>query len=102
MTGRLPEDQAGAWQLISVNINRQRSSAVSLIVEKLLTPVCAHARLPVIFSLQETRSWNVLELQLPGYVCYGSKLGLATLVASEQFFEITRLYGEMKRRIISL
>ena len=59
MFGRLPKVQAGAWQLISVNINRQCSSAISVIVEKLMTLVCAHAHLLVIFSFQETRSWDV-------------------------------------------
>ena len=32
MIGRLPEDQAGSWQLISVNINRPCSSAISVTV----------------------------------------------------------------------
>ena len=86
MIERLPKDQAGGWQLISVNINRQCSSATSVIVEKLLPLFCAHAHVPVIFSCQETRSWNVPELQLPGYVLYGCKLGLVTLVVSDQFF----------------
>ena len=90
MIGRLPKDQACAWQLISVNINRQCSSVISVIVENLLTPVCAHAHRPVIFPIQETRSWNVPELKLPGHVCYGSKMGLATLVVSDQFFKIKR------------
>ena len=90
MIGRLPKDQAGGWQLISVDINRQCSSAISLIVEKLLTPVCAHAHLPVIFSVQETRSWNVPELKLPGHLCYGGKMVLATLVVSDQFFKMKR------------
>ena len=62
--------QVGAWQLISVNINRQCSSAISMIVEKLLTLVCAHTHLPVIFSIQETRSWDVPNLEWPGYVIY--------------------------------
>ena len=59
-------------------------------MEKLLTLVCAHAHLLVIFSIQETRSWNVPALKVPGYVCYGSKFGLATLVVSDQFFKIKR------------
>ena len=90
MTGQPPKDQTGAWQVISVNINRQCSSATSVIVGKLLTPFCAHAHLPVIFTDQETRSWNVPELQLLGCVCYGGKFGLATLVVVDQFFQIKR------------
>ena len=75
MIGRLPKDHARAWQLISVNMDRQCSSALSVIVEKLLTLVCAHAHLPIIFSIQEMRSWNVPELQLPGLCVMVAKLG---------------------------
>ena len=46
----------------------------------------ARAHLPVICSLQETRSWDVPNLKLPGDVCFHSRLGLATLVVSDQFF----------------
>ena len=90
MTGRLPKDEAGVWQLVPFDNNRQCSSAISVIVEKLLTLVCAHAHQLVIFSFQEARSWTVPELQLPGYVCHGGKLGLARLVVSDQFFKIVR------------
>ena len=34
-----------------------------------------HARVPVIFSIQETKSWDVRNLKLPGYMWYGSKFG---------------------------
>ena len=94
MTGLLSEDQAGAWQLISVNINRQCSANVSVIVEKkLLTLACTRAHLPFIFFIQETRSWDVLNLKLLGYVCYGSNFGLATLMVCGSvffFFKIKR------------
>ena len=39
-----------------------------------------HARVPVIFSLQETKSWDAANLTLPGCVCYGSKFGLRNVV----------------------
>ena len=90
MAGRLSKDQAGVWQLISVNIKCQSSAAIFVIVEKLLTPVCTRAHLPVIFSIQETRSWDVPYLELLWYVCYGGKFGLATLMVSHQFFKIQR------------
>ena len=83
MAGRLSK----AWQLISVYVNRQNSAAISVIVEKFLTPSCTRARLPVIFCIQETRSWDVPNLEFPGYVCKCSKLGLATLVVSDQYFK---------------
>ena len=43
-------------------------------------PICdcgktADAHLPIIFSIQETRSWNVPELQLPGLCVMVAKLG---------------------------
>ena len=78
-----PKDQAGAWQLIIVNIDRQCSSDISVIAEKLHEPARMRARLPVIFSIQEMRSWNVPDLELPGYACYG----LATLMVLDQFFQ---------------
>ena len=33
--------------------------------------------------VSQVRSWNVLELELSGYVCYGSKFGFATLAVSD-------------------
>ena len=74
--------------LISVNINRKRSPAISVIVEN-FCHLFARAHLVVIFSVQETKSWNP-ELELPGYVCYGSNSGLATLILSDLFFTIER------------
>ena len=54
------------------------------------------AHLLVIFSFQETRSWNVLELQLLGYVYCGSKLGLATMVVSDEFSKLRDLGGSKR------
>ena len=45
---------------------------------------------PVIMSIQETRSWDVSNLDLPRYVCYGSKVGLTTLLVSKQLPKIKR------------
>ena len=63
MAGLVPKVQAGAWHLISVNVNRQCSSDMSVIAEKLLEPVRMRAHMPVIFSVQETRSWDVPYLE---------------------------------------
>ena len=63
--------KAGTWQLISVNVNRGTSADV-----RLLKFACA-------LALQETRSWDVPNLKLHGYACYGSQFGLATLVVSD-------------------
>ena len=41
-----------------------------------------HARAPAVVSIQETKSWDVPNLTLPGYVCYGSEFGLAALLVS--------------------
>ena len=84
------------WQLISVNINRPRSSDISVIKEKLFCP--AHARaLSAILSIQETYSWDVPNLGLPGYVCYGSKSGFASLLVSEQFCTVKRSWKFAER-----
>ena len=64
MKGLQPKDQAGTWQLLSVSVTRETSAGVSMIVER-LKPECAHSLL-VIFSLRETRSWDVPKLKLPG------------------------------------
>ena len=39
---------------------------------------------------QQTKSWVVPNLELPGYVCYGSKSGFATWLVAEQFCTIKR------------
>ena len=64
MAGLAPKDQAGAWQLISVNICRQCTSDIAVIAEKLLEFACMRAHLPVIFSIQETRFWDVPNLEV--------------------------------------
>ena len=64
-----PECQVNTWQLMSMNSDLQCSSDISVIAEKLLGPVRMRARVPVLFSIQETRSWDVPNLELPGYVC---------------------------------
>ena len=87
---------------MSVNFDRQRSLDVSVITEKLLEPVRVHARVPVIFSIQETTSWDVLNLNLRGNVCCGSKFGFATLTVSDQFCNIKRSWRLEERCIAVL
>ena len=41
MRGLLPKAQVGTWQLISVNVNRETSADVAMIVERSLQPECA-------------------------------------------------------------
>ena len=62
----------------------------SHIKEKLLGPAHACEHSPVIFSIQETKSWDFPYLELPGYVCDGCKCGFATLLFSERFCAIKR------------
>ena len=70
---------------------------MSMIAGKLLGLVRTLARVPAMFSIQETRSWDVPNLTLPGYVCYGSKSGLATLLVSKQFCTIKRSWKHEER-----
>ena len=56
-----------------------------------------HARVPVTFFIQETKSWDVTDLELPGYVRYGSKSGFATLLVSKQFCTIKRSWRHEER-----
>ena len=65
---------------------------MSVFAGELLGPVRMHARVPTIFSIQETKSWDVPNLSLPGYVWYGSKSGFATLLVSDQFCTIKRAW----------
>ena len=53
-----------------------------------------HVRVPVIFSIQETKSCDVLDLKLLGYVCHGGKSGFATL---EQFCTIKTSWRHEER-----
>ena len=39
---------------------------------------------PAILSVQETKSWDIPNWELEGFVCYGDKLGYATLLVSEK------------------
>ena len=43
-----------------------------------------------IFSIQETKSWDFPNLELPGYVCDGCRCGFATLLVSERFCTLER------------
>ena len=61
-----------------------------MIGEKALKSECARAHLSVICSFQETKSWDVPNLELPGYVFNGGKLGLTTLVVSDHFFKMKK------------
>ena len=83
MKGSQPQDQIGTWQLVSVNVNRETSADVDDILNK----VTARVHTCSFFLLQEMRSWDVPNLKLHGYVCHGSKFGLAALVVSDRFLK---------------
>ena len=89
--------RAVAWQLISVNINRQTSADIKVIKEKLLGLDHTRKRTPSILSVQETKSWDVPNLELSGFVCYGSIPGFATLLDSEQFCTVKRSWKSEER-----
>ena len=73
-----------------MNINHERSLEIFVHKEKLLGSAREHALVPVIFSIQEAKSWDVPNLELPGYVCCGGKFGFATLLVSGQYCTIKR------------
>ena len=77
---------------MSANINRQRSLHISTMKEKLLGPPHARTHTPAILSIQETKSWDVPNLELSGYVCYGSKSSFATLLVPNSLCTITRTW----------
>ena len=49
-----------------------------------------HTHTPAILSIQETKSWDVPNLELSGYVSYGSKSGFATMLVPKQVCTIKR------------
>ena len=60
----------GGWQLVTANINKESAVDVDHTVTRLLSPEFVRADLPVILALQETRSWDVAEMHVPGIVVY--------------------------------
>ena len=78
------------WRLISVTINRQRSLDAPTTKEKLLGPARSHTHSLAILSIQETKSWDVPNLELPGYVFRGCEFGFRTLLVPKQFCTIKR------------
>ena len=87
MAGLETQAQVNTWQLTSVNVDRQCSSDISVITEKLLKSVRMHSRVPVIFSIPETRSWDAANLELSGYLCYGI-VGFGSVLQNEEIVEV--------------
>ena len=89
--------QVNNWQLISVHINRQCQSDISVIAENCLDLfACTHVFLTC-FPSMKTKYWDVPNLELPGYVCDGSKSGFATLLVSKQFQTMRRSWRHEER-----
>ena len=80
-----------------MNINCQCSSDISVEKEELLGPAHVRAHSLAVISVQETKSWDDPSLELPKYVCYGSKFGLAMLLVSELFCT-TRISWKFEER----
>ena len=73
------------------------SAEIKVIKEKLLGFDHTRKRIPTILSIHGTTSWEVPNLELPGFVCYGSKFGFATLLVSEQFCTVKRSWKSEER-----
>ena len=83
------------WQLISVNINRQTSDDIEVIKGKLLGLEHTRNGTPAILSVHETKSWDIPNLELKGFMCYGNKNGYASVLVSDKFSTIiSRLFFE--------
>ena len=67
-----------------VNNALQRTQSSRKSFWKLLT----HANCLTIIFVQETTSWDVPSLELPGYVCYGSKFGFAMVSEELETIEV--------------
>ena len=66
-------------------IDRQTSADIEVIKEKLLGFDHTRKSTPAILSVQETKSWDIPNLELKRFVCYGNKHGYAKLLVSEKF-----------------
>ena len=78
------------WQLISVKINRQTSDDIEVIKEKLLGFEHIRNGTPANLSVQETKTCDIPNLELKGFMCYGNKYGYASLLVSDKFSTIKR------------
>ena len=87
----------GGWQLITTNINKESAVDVDHTVTRLLSPEFVCADLPVILALQETRSWDVEEMHVPGFVVYENVSGLTTLIVSDRLCNSQRTWRSEER-----
>ena len=87
----------GRWQLITANINKESAVDVDHTVTRLLSPEFVRADLPVILALQETWSWDVEEMYVPGFVVSENVSGLTTLIVSDRLFYVQRTWRSEER-----
>ena len=90
-------DFCGGWQLITANIKKESAVDVDHTVTRLLSPEFVRAGLPVILALQETRSWTVEEMHVPGFVVYENVSGLTTLIVSDRSCDVQRTWRSEER-----
>ena len=83
--------------LFSVNDIRVSLADADQVVTRLLSPEYVRAHVLLILALQETRSWDVQNLSLPGFVSCGNKFGLTTLVVSDRYCKKSRDHGDLRR-----
>ena len=98
-----PATSWGPGSLLGANVDKHVSATVDLVVKRSLNPDFARAHLPVIFALQETRSWDVQNLS-PHRVCplSGSKPRPTTLVVPDRFGKTQRSWRSEERCIVVL
>ena len=82
---------------LSPNINKESVVGVDHTVTRLLSPEFVRADLPVILALQETRSWDVEEMTVPGIVVYENVSGLTTLFVSDILCNVQRTWRSEER-----
>ena len=87
----------GRWHLITANINKESAVDVDHTVTRILSPEIVRADLPVILALQETRSWDVEEMHVPGLVIYENVSGLTTLIVSDRLCKVQRTWRSEER-----
>ena len=78
----------GAWELISININRPNFNELCNVVQCLKHPLCACVDLPLIIAMQGTSSWEVSRLKWKECAIFSSNTCSTALLFSKKISNV--------------
>ena len=73
---------SASLQFITANVTEENVSTIKGIVDELVEQTIAHEVFPNVLALQETTSWVLSQMDVPGYICVGSEAGLTAFSLS--------------------